>query len=197
MKHLLLATAVLIAACQPAADNQSANDDSFVDNGGTPAAPVDGSPGAPPAAAPDTPPAQDGDEPAPPSAPEPPATPSPPAPAPPPAQPGGCAIVRSSDWNAVVNAMPGPNSRPALIVTGEVVTATGGYRPVLRLGQVNGSPARVIVRLDPRPPSGPASQALVTHEVRGRFAVTPPVASVTVRCGGRVLARISPVETAY
>ena len=34
-----------------------------------------------------------------------------------------CPITSSSDWTAWVNAMPGPNAGPRLIVTGKVVTS--------------------------------------------------------------------------
>jgi hypothetical protein len=42
-----------------------------------------------------------------------------------------------------------------------------------------------------------ATQALTTQDVRGEWPVSPPVGSVTITCGGQVLARIAPVETAH
>jgi hypothetical protein len=111
---------------------------------------------------------------------------------------GECPIAGSSDWAAWVNAMPGPNAQPSLIVTGKVTVPTGGYRPHLELEQVAQSyPVQVFARLHPNPPTQAATQALVTHDVRGRWPMSPPVGSVTIRCGGEVLARISPVETAH
>lgn len=110
----------------------------------------------------------------------------------------GCPIVTATGWAAWVNAMPGPNRRAALIVTGRVTVPTGGYRPHLALEQVAESyPVHVFVRLHPNPPAGPATQALVTQDVRGEWPMSPPVGSVTIRCGSQVLARISPVETTY
>ena len=122
--------------------------------------------------------------------------------APPPAgtpPPTSCPILGSSDWAAWINAMPGPGARPTLIVTGKVTVPTGGYRPVLLLEHVAESyPVQVTARLHPNPPAGPATQAVVTHDVRGQWStVETPVGSLTVRCGGQVLARISPVETAH
>jgi hypothetical protein len=94
--------------------------------------------------------------------------------------------------------MPGPGARPTLIVTGKVTVPTGGYQPALLLEHVAESyPVQVMTRLHPNPPAGPATQAVVTHDVRGQWAMADPVGSVTVRCGGEVLARISPVETAH
>lgn len=110
----------------------------------------------------------------------------------------GCPIVSSGDWAAWVNAMPGPAAQPTLIVTGKVTVPTGGYRFEWGDSQVAESyPVQVFVNLRAIPPAGPATQAIVTHDVRGQWPMSPPVGSVTVRCGERVLARISPVETAH
>jgi hypothetical protein len=109
-----------------------------------------------------------------------------------------CPIVDSSGWAAWVNAMPGPNARPTLIVTGKVTVPTGGYRFAWRDMRVMESyPVQVAVDLEAIPPAGPATEALVTHDVRGQWPISPPVGSMTVRCGTRVLARIAPVETAH
>ena len=112
--------------------------------------------------------------------------------------PTSCPIVSSSDWQAWVNAMPGPNSRPTLITTGKATVPTGGY--AFRWGSprvMESYPVQVSVELIPVPPAGPASQALVTHDVRGEWPMSPPVGAFTVTCGGRVLGRVSPVETAH
>lgn len=115
-----------------------------------------------------------------------------------PAGPMECGIVGSSDWAAWVNAMPGPNARPTLIVTGKVTVPTGGYRFAWRDMRVMESyPVQVAIELDAIPPSGGATQAMVTHDVRGEWPISPPVGAVTVRCGDMVLTRIAPVETAH
>jgi hypothetical protein len=106
-------------------------------------------------------------------------------------------VIRSSDWKSWINAMPGPGARPTLIVTGQVTVPSGGYRFPWGNPQVLESyPVQVVAELQPVAPAGPATEALTTYDVRGEWPITPPVGSVTVRCGGRVLARISPVETA-
>ena len=116
-----------------------------------------------------------------------------------PQQPGfSCPVIESSDWTAFVNRMPGPNARPTLVVTGRVTVPTGGYRFEWRDMRVMESyPVQVVAELEAIPPSGGATQAVVTHEVRGEWAISPPVGAFTVRCGDMVLARISPVESAY
>lgn len=109
-----------------------------------------------------------------------------------------CPVVGSSDWMAHVDAMPGPNDNPRLIVSGKVTVPTGGYRVALRMGQVAESyPVQVTVHLDAQPPAGPATQALVTHDVRGSWPSEERVGSVTIRCGKRVLARLDGIETAH
>ena len=116
---------------------------------------------------------------------------------PPPASAGACPITASSDWQAWVNAMPGPNARPTLIVTGKVTVPTGGYRVEWRDMRIMESyPVQVAADLAVIPPSGGATQAIVTHDVRGEWPISPPVGAFTVRCGDRVLARVSPVPTA-
>ena len=109
-----------------------------------------------------------------------------------------CPIVSSSDWQAWVIAMPGPNAQPKLITTGKVTVPTGGYS--FRWGPprvMESYPVQVSVELIPIPPAGPASQALVTHDVRGEWPMSPPVGAFTVTCGSRTLGRVSPVETAH
>lgn len=94
--------------------------------------------------------------------------------------------------------MPGPNDNPRLIVSGQVTVPTGGYRVSLRMGQVAESyPVQVTVYLDATRPTGMATQALVTHDVRGDWPSEERVGSVTVRCGSRALARIDNVGTAH
>lgn len=120
---------------------------------------------------------------------------------PPPTQaPSGdnaCGIIDSSDWSAWVNAMPGPDAKPMLVVTGKVTVPTGGYTFAWRdLRIAESYPVQVFAELEALPPDQVATQALDTHELRGEWPITPPVGSVTVTCDGRTLARIAPVETA-
>lgn len=111
---------------------------------------------------------------------------------------GPCPIVSSSDWAAWVNAMPGPNAQPMLIVTGKVTVPTGGYTFAWRdLRVAESYPVQVFAELEALPPDGPATQALDTHDLRGEWPIAPPVGSVTITCDGTTLARIAPVETAH
>jgi len=108
-----------------------------------------------------------------------------------------CPIIGSSDWTAWVDAMPGPNSHPKLVVTGKVQVPTGGYRLALHLGPVAESyPVQVTVILDVVRPTGPASQAIVTHDVNGSWPVASPIGSITIRCGRQMIGRIDEIVTA-
>ncbi|HUG45064.1 MAG TPA: hypothetical protein VMK31_00950 [Sphingomicrobium sp.] len=117
-------------------------------------------------------------------------------PAPPPT--AKCPILRSGEWNAWVNMMPGPNARPTLHVTGKVVVPTGGYQmgfdPQLIIRK--SYPAQAIARLRVAPPTGGASQAVMTHEVRWEWPLSQQVGSLEIVCEGETLARISQVPTA-
>ena len=109
-----------------------------------------------------------------------------------------CAATGASEWTAWVNAMPGPGARHTLIATGKVTVPTGGYGfewGDLRV--MESHPVQVVVELQPIGPTGPATQAVTTHELRGEWPIDQPVGSFTLRCGDMVLARVAPVETAH
>ena len=110
-----------------------------------------------------------------------------------------CGIIGSSDWAAWVNAMPGPNARPTLIVTGKVSLPSGSSRVEWRDMRVMESyPVQIAVEIQAVEPAGAAgAPVVVTRDVRGEWPIDPPVGALTVRCGDMVLARISPVETAH
>jgi len=119
-----------------------------------------------------------------------------------PYQPGPpqCSITASRDWTAWVNRMPGPNSRPMMVVSGKVVTPTGGYQVAFdRYMQIRkGYPAQAFVTLSVADPQGaPATQAQITHEVRWEWPLNEPVGSVIVRCGDKTLAEITRIQTAF
>jgi hypothetical protein len=96
--------------------------------------------------------------------------------------------------------MPGPNNGPALVVSGKVVTPTGGYQVAFdRFMQIRkGYPAQAFVTLNVAGAGdSPASQAQVTHDVRWEWPLNQPVGSVIVRCGDKTLAEITRIQTAF
>ena len=109
-----------------------------------------------------------------------------------------CPIIDSSGWTAWINAMPGPGSRPTLIVTGRITVPTGGHAPRLEAGPVQEvHPPVQIMIVHPNPPRGGATQAIVTHELRAEAPALDSYGSVTVRCGSTTLADITDIERAY
>jgi len=115
--------------------------------------------------------------------------------------PPECLITSSREWTAWVNRMPGPGgAQPMLVVSGKVVTPTGGFQvafdPRMQIRET--SPAQAFVTLQVANPDGsPASQAQITHEVRWEWPLNGPVGSVIVRCGDKTLAEITRIQTAY
>jgi hypothetical protein len=57
-------------------------------------------------------------------------------------------------------------------------------------------PVQVGIELRPLRGSGMHTQALVTKEIRGEWPMRDQVGSVTITCGPKTLARISPVVSA-
>ena len=115
--------------------------------------------------------------------------------------PPECLITSSRDWTAWINRMPGPGgARPMLVVTGKVVTPTGGFQVAFdpRMQVRESHPAQAFVTLQVADPEGaPAAQAQITHEVRWEWPLDGPVGSVIVRCGDKTLAEITRIQTAY
>ena len=118
------------------------------------------------------------------------------------AQPVGptadCPISSSSDWTAWVNAMPGPQARPTLIVIGKVVVPSGGYRVTLVPGpvmEIHPPIQQVEVRAVPPAREGPP--IVETFEVRAELAALPEYGAVQVRCGSRTLASLSDIVRAH
>lgn len=113
--------------------------------------------------------------------------------------PARCPITTSRDWRAWINAMPGPDARPRLMVTGTVIAPTGGYQmtfePYLQIRE--SYPAQAFATLRVTPPQGPATQAITSHNLRWEWPLTQQIGSVEIRCGSDTLATISPVETAH
>jgi hypothetical protein len=104
-------------------------------------------------------------------------------------------VTSSRNWRAWVTTEPGPPARSMLHVTGTVVSPTGGYRIefVPELTVIKSYPVQMVAQLLAIPPEGPATQALVSHNVRWEWPLAGPVGTVAIRCGDRTLANITAV----
>ena len=113
-------------------------------------------------------------------------------------QRANCQMAGSGAWTAHVNAMPGPNARPTLIVTGTI-----GVKPAARTrlrldpAVMESDPPQYTVVLDVRLPRRPTIDMLERRQVRGAWPIRGRVGAVHIRCGGRLIASIGNVETAY
>lgn len=112
--------------------------------------------------------------------------------------PGGCPIAGSSDWRAWINRMPGGTAQTYLFVSGKVTTGSGGYsvalEPTMRFAE--SYPPQAFTSLRVVPPTQGAIQVVVTHNVRQQWPVSESPGRVVIECGGRVIADISPVQSA-
>lgn len=95
-----------------------------------------------------------------------------------------CPILTST-WQAKVDAMPGPRSRPKLIVTGNVSTPTDGYRIGLARGPLVGSTQHFTLHV--RPPRGAAAEIIASKNVRSEVRAARDVKRVSISCRGRVI----------
>ncbi|HEV2080324.1 MAG TPA: hypothetical protein VGR19_10585 [Allosphingosinicella sp.] len=112
-----------------------------------------------------------------------------------PAPAGPCPVVSAGAWRAFVDVMPGVKS--TLNVVGKVTAPSGGYRIRLERGnlqEIHPQVQEVILRAEP--PTGGATDALVTHDVSLSLPAQGRYGAVIVRCGSGVLAEIRPVGVA-
>lgn len=108
-----------------------------------------------------------------------------------------CQMTGRGEWTAHVDAMPGPDARPTLIVTG-ALRVKPAARAMLRLDPavMESDPPQYIVILDVRLPREPTIDMLERRQIRGEWPVSGRVGAVHIRCGGRPLATITDVTTA-
>ena len=112
---------------------------------------------------------------------------------------GRCAVIESSDWNAWINAMPGPGAVRTLHVTGRITLPTPGYGAALREGPADRSavPVQQLI-LNLTPPGGMVAQVLTTQEVRFEGpAIAQNYRGVRIMCAGAQLAEITEIITAH
>ena len=110
-----------------------------------------------------------------------------------------CPVIDSRDWAAWINAMPGPDAEPTLIVTGEIDLPTPDYTIEITLGPADRMmPPGQYLDLAASAPDGMVAQVVTPTPVRFETrAVYPEYRKVVVRCGDTLLAEITDVPTAH
>ncbi len=106
-----------------------------------------------------------------------------------------CPVIASRNWEAWVNAMPGPDSQMKLIVIGEIDLPTPGFEISWREGMADRSATPVQrLLLTATPPGGIVTPATATESVRYEGpALTRTYGGVIIMCGGSPLAQIDDV----
>ena len=113
-----------------------------------------------------------------------------------PGDPGpiAAACPETRNFEAFVNAMPGPNDNPTLIVTGEAWLERGVTASLRPVGPDADDPARYRFALEAGTGDGDGGWT----ELRGEASrVAQSYDEVYVTCDGEVVARVTGVETAY
>lgn len=107
-------------------------------------------------------------------------------------QSADCAVLESANWQAWVDTMPGPDAKPTLHVTGEVVLPTPGYEITWSMGALDRrQPPAQRLKLSTAPPDGMVAQVITTVAVS--YAMESPITeyrAVIVGCGDNTLATI-------
>lgn len=106
-----------------------------------------------------------------------------------------CAKVKTKDWKAWVDVMPGPGSSPTLHITGQATTSTSGWKLALNAGPLDKSlPPSQHFDFVATAPTGPVQQVITTQEVKAEINnAQPKYKAVVISCGSTGIATI-PVE---
>ena len=109
-----------------------------------------------------------------------------------------CPVLDSRNWSAWVNAMPGPDAKLTLHVTGEIDLPTPGYEVSWEEGMADRSmtPVQRLI-LTATPPDGMVAQVVTAETVAYEGpALVKTYKGVIVMCGGEPLAEINDVTIA-
>lgn len=110
-----------------------------------------------------------------------------------------CPVIDSRGWTAYINAMPGPGAKPTLHISGEVDLPTPGFKVELIAGPADRMmPPGQRFSLAATKPEGMVAQVVTPTAVRYSGPPTyEKYRSITIGCGGKVLAHIENIQTAY
>ncbi|MEX6634167.1 hypothetical protein [Hyphococcus lacteus] len=113
-------------------------------------------------------------------------------------QPNDCPVIASRDWQAWINAMPGPDAVRSLNVTGEIDLPTPGYEIEVIAGAADRSaiPTQRII-LKATPPSGMVTQVVTPETVTySGPVIAQQYRSIMVLCGDQMIAEITDIPVA-
>ena len=104
----------------------------------------------------------------------------------------------SRDWQAWISAMPGPDAKRTLHITGSVDMPTPGYSVKLVGGPADRmQPPGLRFQLEATPPDGMVTQVITPTEVNySEPTPYPQIREIMISCGERPLATITEVPVA-
>lgn len=104
----------------------------------------------------------------------------------------------SRDWQAWISAMPGPDAKRTLHITGSVDMPTPGYSVKLVGGPADRmQPPGLRFQLEATPPDGMATQVITPTEVNySEETPYPQIREIMISCGERPVAVITEVPVA-
>lgn len=110
-----------------------------------------------------------------------------------------CPVLASRGWSAWINAMPGPGAKPTLHITGEVDLPTPGFKLELIEGPMDRMmPPGQRFSLAATKPDGMVAQVVTPMPVNYTAeAKSQQYGSITIGCGGKVLAHIENIQIAH
>ena len=110
-----------------------------------------------------------------------------------------CPVLASRGWTAYINAMPGPGAKPTLNISGEVDLPTPGFKVELIAGPADRMmPPGQRFSLVATGPEGMVAQVVTATPVTySAEPMSQQYRSITIGCGGKVLAQITDIKTAH
>ena len=113
-------------------------------------------------------------------------------------QPNDCPVVASRNWQAWINAIPGPDAVRTLNVTGEVDLPTPGYEIEVIAGPADRSAIptqRLIIKTTP--PSGMVTQVVTPETVSyAGPTIAQQYRAIMVLCGDQMIGEITDIPLA-
>ena len=110
-------------------------------------------------------------------------------------EPAACPVIESSNWQAFINKMPGPDAKASINVSGTVKMPLPGFTFAWAEGPLDRSAMpKLRLKLVPTAPDGMVAQVLTDELVTYKAdALVTGYSGVIVSCGDTVLGEITDI----
>ncbi|WOI52546.1 hypothetical protein [Parvularcula sp. LCG005] len=107
-----------------------------------------------------------------------------------------CPIMKSRDWQAWVDAVPGAEAQRTLRISGQVDLPTPGYSWSFKEGVADRSATpRQTLMLELTPPDGMVTQVVTTEQIDySGPALAPSYRAIVITCQGETIAEVTDVS---